>query len=240
VKPPLDADGTSTAIGIRVTGLAPHEELPRMKKYGSLGVLVVTAVVCSIWSFAGAQERDIWFFELVPGAIGVCALVVLARWFRFSDPVYLMIAVAFVFIATGARYTYSEVPVAHRLSEKMDLSRNHFDRVGHFVQGLTVGLMTREVLRRRTTLGRRVGVPLLSVTFALAFSSFYELVEWWVVLLFYPESGPEWLGMQGDPWDAQRDMLMALLGAICAVTLMASLHERSLQHLHPGSASQDS
>jgi putative membrane protein len=206
-------------------------DLPGMNSYRSLGVLVVTAVVCSIWSFVGARERDIWFFELVPGLIGVCGLVVLARWFRFTDLVYLTITVAFVFIATGARYTYSEVPLAQWISDQLHLSRNHFDRVGHFVQGVTVGLMTREVLRRRTTLGRKLGVPLLTVTFALAFSSFYELVEWWTVLLFYPGSGPEWLGMQGDPWDAQRDMLMALLGAIAAVTFMVPLHERSLRRL---------
>src|SRR5690606_20246422 len=139
-----------------------------MNRDRSLGVLAVTAVVCSIWSFVGATERDIWLFELVPGAIGVCGLFVLARWFRFTGLVYLVIAVAYVFIATGARYTYSEVPVADWISSRLDLSRNHFDRIGHFVQGLTVGLMTREVLRRRTTLGRRWGVPLLSVTFALA------------------------------------------------------------------------
>jgi len=209
-----------------------------MNRDRSLGVLAVTAVVCSIWSFVGATERDIWLFELVPGAIGVCGLFVLARWFRFTGLVYLVIAVAYVFIATGARYTYSEVPVADWISSRLDLSRNHFDRIGHFVQGLTVGLMTREVLRRRTTLGRKLGVPLLTVTFALAFSAFYELVEWWVVLVFYPGNGPEWLGMQGDPWDAQRDMLMALLGAITAVTLLAPLHERSLGRLE--SAAQGS
>lgn len=208
-----------------------------MNKSSSLVVLVMTAVVCSIWSFVGARERDIWFFELVPGAIGVCGLVVLARWFRFTNLVYLTITMAFVFIATGARYTYSEVPLVQWISDQLDLSRNHFDRVGHFVQGVTVGLMTREVLRRRTTLGRKLGVPLLTVTFALAFSSFYELVEWWTVLLFYPESGPEWLGLQGDPWDAQWDMLMALLGAIAAVTVMAPLHERSLQRLQSPSES---
>jgi len=201
------------------------------KAHGSLGLLVVTAVVSSIWSFVGARERDVWLFELVPGAVGVCGVVLLARRFRFSALVYVTISVAFVFIATGARYTYSEVPLAQWISERLDLSRNHFDRVGHFVQGLTVGLMTREVLLRQTTLGKRLGVPLLTVAFALAFSSLYELVEWWVVLLFYPAHGPEWLGMQGDPWDAQRDMLMALLGAIVATSLLAPLHNRSIRRL---------
>lgn len=200
---------------------------------GSLWILVLTAVLSSSWSFWGAREFDVWCFELVPGVIGVCGVVLLARYFRFSTLVYVLISVAFVFIATGARYTYSEVPLAHWISNTLGWSRNYFDRLGHFVQGLTVGLMTREVLLRRTELGKKCGVRVLTVAFALAFSAFYELVEWWTVLAFYPGHGPEWLGMQGDPWDAQQDMVMALTGVIVAVTLMVPLHNRAIRRQSP-------
>jgi putative membrane protein len=136
-----------------------------------------------------------------------------------------------VFISAGARYTYAEVPLPDWVDGILGASRNSFDRVGHFVQGLTVCLLAREILSRRTTLGRRCGLPVLSVAFALAFSAAYELVEWWTVLAFYPDEGPGWLGMQGDPWDAQQDMLMALLGALATATLLAPLHDRSMGQL---------
>ena len=194
-------------------------------------ILVVTAVIGSLWSFQGAQEQDVWCFELLPGAIGVCGVLILARWFELSTLAYLSISVAFVFIAAGARYTYAEVPFPDWASGVLGGNRNSFDRVGHFVQGLTVGLLAREVLARRTTLGKRCGLPVLSVAFALAFSALYELVEWWTVLAFYPDAGPEWLGMQGDPWDAQQDMLMALWGSLATVTLLAPLHDRSIRRL---------
>ncbi len=202
-----------------------------MSLRGSLGLLVGTSIFATIWSFAGARELDVWAFELVPGLIGVFGIILLAKSFRFSRLVYVILCVAFVFIAAGARYTYAEVPLGHWIGDRFGLSRNHFDRVGHFLQGLTVGLMAREVLLRRTTLGKRLGVPLLAVSIAFTFSGFYELVEWWVVLAFYPDSGPEWLGLQGDPWDAQLDMLMALLGALGATTLLVPFHDHSLVRL---------
>lgn len=208
-------------------------ERPRFD-FGWPGLLLATAIVSSLWSFSGARELDVWFFELVPGVLGVTAIVLLARWFRFSGMTYLTLCIAFVFIATGARYTYAEVPVPQWINDILGGTRNHFDRLGHFVQGLTVGMIGREILRRRTVLGRRFGVPLLSVAISLAFSGFYELVEWWTVLIFYPDHGPEWLGMQGDPWDAQQDMSMALLGAIVAATLLAPLHDRSIRRVDPG------
>ena len=191
-------------------------------------ILIITALVSSVWSFLGTRHLDVWFFELIPGVLGVCGIAVIGRWFRFSLLVYVVISLAFICIATGARYTYAEVPVAKWLGQMFGTSRNHFDRVGHFVQGLTVGLMTREVLIRTTTLSKRCGVIILSIAFALAFSAFYELVEWWTVLAFYAEHGPEWLGMQGDPWDAQEDMLMALLGVFAATILLSRIHDRSI------------
>ena len=194
-------------------------------------ILAVTAVLGSFWSFQGAQERDVWCFELLPGTVGVCGVLILARWFELSTLAYLTISAAFLFIAVGARYTYAEVPLPDWASGVLGGNRNSFDRVGHFVQGLTVGLLAREILSRRTVLGKRCGLPVLSVAFALAFSALYELVEWWTVLAFYPDAGPEWLGMQGDPWDAQQDMLMALVGSLVTATLLFSLHDRSIRRL---------
>jgi putative membrane protein len=198
----------------------------------ALRVLLAIAVVASLWSVSGARQLDVWAFELVPGILGVVGLAVIARWFQFSGLTYYVIALSFVFIATGARYTYAEMPLFNWLKDAVHLSRNHFDRVGHYLQGLTVGLMTREVLYRTTNVNRRWWLPILAISFALAFSALYELVEWWIVLAFYPESGASWLGLQGDEWDAQWDMTMALLGAVTSCIALAAWHNRSLNQLN--------
>jgi putative membrane protein len=195
----------------------------------SLWLLSATVVVAGGWSLAGAKELDVWVFELLPGIVGVIGLVVLSRHFTFSAMTCVVISVSFVLIATGARYTYAEMPLFNWLRDEFGSDRNHFDRVGHFFQGLTVGLMAREVILRKTDVGRTWGVRVLSVALALSFSALYELVEWWIVLLFYPQEGAAWLGLQGDPWDAQWDMSLALAGSLIAVLPLARLHDASIR-----------
>jgi putative membrane protein len=141
---------------------------------------------------------------------------------------YAVVAVHFVILAAGAKYTYADMPLFNWLRDAFHLSRNYFDRVGHLFQGITAALVAREVLIRWTSLGRGWILSFLAVCVALAFSAFYELVEWQWVVWFYPGRGAEWLGMQGDPWDAQGDMLMALCGAVIIVTVFARFHDRSM------------
>ena len=115
--------------------------------------------------------------------------------------------------------------------------RNHFDRVGHLAQGFIPAIFVREFLRRTGRLEPGPLLGFLSVSVCLAFSAFYELLEWWIVVLFYPTSGAEWLGMQGDPWDAQEDMLMALIDLVrgedppASILMLSSWHERSMTAL---------
>ncbi|PYT33784.1 MAG: hypothetical protein DMF52_14710 [Acidobacteria bacterium] len=115
--------------------------------------------------------------------------------------------------------------------DTLHLSRNHFDRVGHLAQGFIPAMFVREFLRRAGGLRPGALLGFLCVSVCLAFSAFYEILEWRVVLTFYPTSGPEWLGMQGDPWDTQEDMLMALIGSSASVLTLSSLHERSMAAL---------
>lgn len=194
------------------------------------GWLTIAACAVTLWSFAGTKEVDVWVFELVPGIAALAITVWVGRYyFRFSTMTYAVIGMSFFFIALGARYTYAGVPLFRSMGELFGSSRNHADRFGHFLQGLTVALMAREVFIRKTPLSRRLVIPLVTISFALAFSAMHELVEWWVVAFFYPQSGPEWLGMQGDPWDAQWDMFMALIGAIVVVTILSSAHDQSIR-----------
>ena len=165
------------------------------------------------------------------GLTGVAVLTAIARQFPFSGLVYGVVAVHYVVLALGAKYTYSEVPLFNWLRDALEWERNHFDRVGHYFQGVTPALITREVILRTTPLGRSRWLPFLAVCVALAFSGLYEILEWLWVVAFYPDRGPDWLGMQGDPWDAQADMLMALLGGLTAAFVLRRWHDRSMAAL---------
>jgi putative membrane protein len=204
-----------------------------MDKLSPLGRMLLVGAAATLWSAVRPADYATWLFELLLGAAGVCVLVALRRRFPFSSFVYGVVAVHYVVLAIGAKYTYAEEPFFSWLRDAGYFSRNHFDRVGHFFQGLTPALLTRELLLRTTNVGRGCLLTLLGVSVALAFSACYELIEWWWVLAFYPTSGPEWLGMQGDPWDAQGDMLMALCGGLVSALLLARPHDRSLRWLAP-------
>lgn len=190
--------------------------------------MMAVFVAATVWSGINPADRFTWFFELFLGAAGVLALYLLRHRFRFSDLVFYVAAAHYVVLAVGAKYTYAEVPLFDWLQETLSLSRNHFDRVGHFMQGVTPAMVIRECLFRRTGIGRGVWLTLCSVSAALAFSGLYEILEWLWVAAFYPDAGPEWLGMQGDPFDAQADMLMATLGGLLSAVGLAGWHDRSM------------
>jgi putative membrane protein len=188
-------------------------------------------IAAAVWSAIGPEDYAVWAFELIPGGLLTAVLILTFRRFRFSDLVYVLICLQFLILATGAKYTYAEVPLFNWLRDELDFSRNHFDRVGHFVQGFVPAMIVREYLLRRTPLERGPILFTFVVSVCLAFSAFYEIVESWFVLLFYPDEGPQWLGMQGDAFDAQWDMTMALLGALLALTLLARVHDRSIEQV---------
>ena len=202
----------------------------RLEPYSGF-LIVVTAVF--VWSAIRPVDYGVWLFELSLGLLGVVFLVSTRGRFQFSGLAYTLAAVHFVILACGAKYTYAGMPLFNWLRDAFHLSRNHFDRVGHLAQGFIPAIFVREFLRR---VGRMRSGPLvgfLCVCVCLAFSAFYEILEWWMVVVFYPNSGPEWLGMQGDPWDAQEDMLMALIGSTCSIVFLSAFHERSMGPLKP-------
>lgn len=194
-----------------------------------LWIMLAVVLVSTAWSAVGAHDYATWSFELLIGGIGMGVLLAVAPRFRFTPVVYLIAAVHFVLLSIGAKYTYELAPPGNWLRDLLGLDRNPFDRVGHFAQGFTPALVTREVLIRVSELRRAWLVNLLSVAVPLAFSALYEILEWVWVMSFYPDKGPEWLGMQGDPWDAQWDMLMALVGAIAALVCLGRLQSRQAE-----------
>ena len=197
----------------------------------AMTAMLAVVVAATVWSAIEPYDYATWFFELFIGAAGIIALVLLRKRFPMSSLVLTVAAIHYVVLAMGAKYTYAEEPIFSWLRDTLDLSRNHFDRVGHFMQGVTPALVMREVLQRRTKIGRGVWLSFCALTTAMAFSALYEILEWLWVAAFYPNEGPEWLGMQGDPFDAQADMLMATLGGLLSTVILRPWHDRSIDKL---------
>ncbi len=158
----------------------------------------------------------------------LAVFAVRSRWFRFSNLSYVLLAWFFAIQCLGGRYTFAEVPFPRALMDALQLQRNPADRLGHFFQGFVPAILLREWLIRRRNLPSGATAFWLVSGCCLAFSACYELLEMAVVLVFYPSAGPEWLGMQGDPWDAQWDMTMALSGALLAQVLLARPLDRAI------------
>ena len=191
--------------------------------------MIVVSAAFLVWSGIAPVDRGVWVFENVPGVVGVTILCAVYHRFRFSGLVYGLVAFHFAILAIGGKYTYALNPVFEWLRETLNLARNHYDRVGHFAQGFFPAIVVREVLIRTSPLERGKWVFFLSTAVCLAFSAIWELIEWWMVILLYPDQGPAWLGTQGDAWDAQQDMFMALSGAVLSLLVLSRLHDRSME-----------
>jgi putative membrane protein len=175
-------------------------------------------------------DRYTWLLEAAPVMIGLILLALTWRSYPLTLLSYRLLSLHAVILMIGAYYTYAEVPLFNHLRDNLELSRNHYDRVGHFVQGFVPAILTREILLRSSPLTRGGWLGFLTISFCLAFSAFYELIEWWVALLS-EEAAEAFLGTQGDPWDTQMDMFLALTGALCALLLLSRSHDRQLSRL---------
>ena len=176
----------------------------------------------AIWSGIAPHDRFTWYLETVPGFIGWPILFYYSRKTRISTVLQLIFAFHACVLFVGGHYTYELVP-----GFKFDIPflggvRNHFDKLGHFMQGITPALITCEVVRRKNVVATNGWAMFFSVTTALAFSACYELVEWWVSAMT-GDDADAFLGTQGYIWDTQSDMMMALCGAIGAVIVEASI-----------------
>lgn len=173
------------------------------------------------------KDRLTWALEVAPAVAAVVIIAALhVRW-RFTPLVLVLVFVHCFVLMIGAKYTYAEVPWFSWLRDEYGLARNHYDRLGHFVQGFVPAMIAREVLLRNAVLPRGRWLFFLVVCVCLAISASYEFVEWWVALAT-GEAASAFLGTQGDVWDTQWDMFMALCGAILAQVLLAKLHDRQL------------
>ena len=206
--------------------------MPALRSNGrGLGFFLGVALTATAWSAIKPLDYPTWFFELIFGFAGI--IIFSATWKRFplSTFAYVVSAIFFCILAMGAKYTYTEVPLFNWIKDILGMERNWADRVGHFMQGFTPAILARELLLRTSPLKAGKWLSFITVSICLAVSAFYELIEWWTVVIFYPDVGPEWLGHQGDVWDAQWDMFLAMCGAALAVMVFARIHNRSMKAL---------
>jgi len=187
------------------------------------------------WSGIAPKDRLVWFMEVFPAIAGAVTLAWTARRFPLSPLAYRLVFAFSVVLMVGGHYTYAEVPAGLWIRDALHLKRNHFDRLGHFLQGVIPAVLTREMLIRCTLLRPGKAVFWISVSVALAVSAAYELIEWQSAVWTAPEQGTAFLGAQGDEWDAQKDMLMALLGALAVQLGFARIHDRQIAALAPTS-----
>jgi putative membrane protein len=195
--------------------------------------LTVFAVLLSgILAYSGIEpfDRMTWALEVFPVAIALVVMVASYRRFPLTTLLYVCIFAHCLVLILGGVYTYARVPLGFEIAELFNLTRNPYDKIGHFFQGIVPALVAREVLIRGEFVNGRRMLNFLIVCVVLAISAFYELIEWWVAVLA-GQGADEFLGTQGYVWDTQSDMLLALIGAIAALVLFASWHDRQLEKL---------
>lgn len=187
-------------------------------------VLVLTLIYCR----AGRLN---WLLEVGPALLAFLALALTYRKMRLSDYCYVCVFLHTLVLVYGGYYTYAETPLGNWAKETFDLSRNHYDRVGHLALGFFPVCIIKEVLLRVTPLRRGGWFYFLVLSVVLAAAAAYELIEWWSTYWVAPEVGQAFLGSQGDPWDAQWDMFLGLIGGAAGLLLLGRIHDRSMGRL---------
>lgn len=199
-------------------------------------ILVGAILIVLVVSGVGPHDQLTWLLETSPVMLGLAALAWSHRRFPLTPLLLRLLALHAVILMVGGHYTYALVPVGFWVQDLLDFSRNHYDRLGHLAQGFIPAILVRELLLRTTNLAGSRWVPVLSVSVCLAFSAFYELIEWWGALIL-GASAEAFLGTQGDVWDTQWDMFMALTGASLALATLSRLHDRQISGIGAASRS---
>jgi putative membrane protein len=201
-------------------------------------VLLGVGLALLLWSGLRPHDYFTWLLETAPIFIGVPILLATRRRFPLTPLAYRLIFVHALILMLGGHYTYAEVPLGYWVKDALSLARNHYDRLGHFAQGFVPAILAREILLRRTPLRRGRWLFFLVTCVCLAISACYELIEWWTAVAT-GEAATAFLGTQGDPWDTQWDMFIALVGAVTAQLLLARAHDRQLAGLASTPAALD-
>ncbi len=180
-----------------------------------------------IWSGINPKDQFTWFLEVIPAILGIILIVLTYRSFPLTPLLYSLILIHSLILMIGGHYTYAQVPLFDTIKDVFALERNNYDKVGHFFQGFMPAILAREILIRKQVVNGKLWLNTFVISICLAFSAFYELIEWWVALLT-GENAEAFLGTQGYIWDTQSDMALALIGAITALVFLSKYHDQQL------------
>ena len=198
------------------------------RRYYALLLAILGAV--SVWSAIQPHDRFTWYLEVFPVMIALPILLFTYKRFPFSRLAYALILVHALILLIGGHYTYAEMPLVNWLRDANGWDRKYYDRLGHVAQGFIPAIVAREILLRTSPLRPGKWLFFLVLCIALAISALYEMLEWWVAVA----SGSDavaFLATQGDVWDTQWDMFLALLGALAALLVLSGWHDRSMRRL---------
>ena len=188
-----------------------------------LGIISASMVISGI----GPYDRVTWYLEVAPVFIGIPILFFTFKRFPLTPLTYRLLTIHALILILGGHYTYARVPLGYWIQDLFDFSRNHYDRIGHLAQGFVPAILAREILLRTSPLRPGKWLFVIVTSIALAFSAFYEMIEWWSSIAG-GDSADSFLGTQGDIWDTQWDMFLALIGAITAQLVLSKRHDREL------------
>jgi putative membrane protein len=198
-------------------------------------VLLAVVVVALVASGIRPYDRLTWFLEVLPVLIAAPLLVATHRSFPLTPLLYWLIAIHALVLILGGHYTYARVPLGFWIQDWFDFARNHYDRLGHLMQGIGPAMVARELLIRTSPLAPGKWLFTIVVFTVLGISATYEFIEW-AAALASEEAAAAFLGTQGDPWDTQWDMFLAGCGAIAALFLFERLHDRQIAVVDPAVA----
>jgi putative membrane protein len=195
-------------------------------------VLLGTFLLILLWSVIHPKSYLIWILEVFPAIVGAIVLIAIYPKIKLTMLLYCLIWLHALVLILGGHWTYAEMPVFNWLRDEYGLARNYYDRLGHVMQGLVPAIIAREVFLRKQIVNGRGWLFFIVACVCLAISAFYEFFEWWVAVVS-GTAADEFLATQGDVWDTQWDMFMALCGAIAGQLVLARWHDRQLASL-PG------
>ncbi|WP_455790334.1 DUF2238 domain-containing protein [Clostridium butyricum] len=194
-------------------------------------ILLVMLLSILIWSVIEPKDLFIWFLEVLPVILGVAVLIYIYPKYRFSNFIYVLITIESIILIVGGHYTYAEMPIFNWIRDTFDLSRNYYDRLGHFMQGFIPAMIAREIIIRNKVINKKKYLSFIVICICLAISASYELIEF-VVAKLTGNAADAFLGTQGDVWDTQWDMLMALIGSVTSLSLFSRYHDKKLTQLN--------
>lgn len=190
-------------------------------------ILLLSIVIILTFSGINTKDRFTWFLEVVPVIIVGILLIVTYKKFKFTNFVYILIWMHAIILIVGGHYTYAEMPLFNWIRDTFDLSRNYYDRLGHFAQGFVPAIVIREFFIRNKIIKNKAWTNFIVIAICLAIAASYEIIEF-VVARITGEDATAFLGTQGDVWDTQWDMLCAFIGSIFSVLMLGKYHNRLL------------